>query len=163
MLDHSCSSLRLLLVMCFCLFNGITVFHSLHARSFHSVSLFDLASKTRCQQARDSRSASSAPTPATVNIVMPWREAHGSGFKLGDCTELPDKVLSALAHLIKARLRGFKVICLFGSNKMPPCWLKAIVTSSPHWTSHLTTKPGISFFECKPDSMEKRPFSTSKI
>ncbi len=48
---------------------------------------------------------SSSPTPATVNIVMPWRE----DFKLADYIELPDKVLSALAYLIKARLRGFKV------------------------------------------------------
>lgn len=40
---------------------------------------------------------------------MPRREAHGSDFELADCIDLPDKVLSALAHLIKGpreRIQG---------------------------------------------------------
>lgn len=98
--------------------------------------LFDFAAKTHCQPVLVAvkevgslrfKTDSSAPTPATVNIVMPWREAH---YELAGRTELPDKVLSALADFIKDCWRWFKVRCLFGANTMPLCWLKALVELS---------------------------------
>lgn len=117
--------------------SGITIFHSLHLEALpftfwlHSYDSLTVSFGCRWRAGPlRLKIGSSVPTQATVNIAMPWREAHGSVYKLADFVELPDKVLSAPAQLIKACPRGFKVICLFGSNKMPPCWLEALVISS---------------------------------
>ena len=145
----------------------ITIFHSLHLQALpftlwlHSYD--SLTASFGCRWRAGPlrlKIGSSVPTRATVNIAMPWREAHGGVYKLADFVELPDKVLSAPAQLIKACPRGFKVICLFGSNKMPPCWLKSLVISS------FNSKAGDNASwkeEAWRDGKKKAPFSEPQI